>query len=440
MESLGAQARHHLLRIAEICEFVGGIPESEYSHPVLNFVAALFTSDSILSDWEAKFWNDMLCRPAPISHAMDEIRAHAKEWEKNKDQVPDFLTKVHQYDLKRSTTHAFQLIQVLSLLAAAAQAADDHLSSREAAFTSNYLARLYRAIEPKHSCLVEGQSGKPATEFVPEQKPENLASLLAELNSLVGLAPVKVEVLALVNYVRVRQLRLQRGLNVGPLSLHMVFTGNPGTGKTTVARLISRIFHTIGLLRKGHLVEVDRSGLISGFVGQTALKVKEVTEKALGGTLFIDEAYMLAPENKREDYGEEAIGMLVKLMEDHRDDLVIVAAGYTKPMENFLSSNPGLRSRFNKFIEFPDYNAEELYEIFCALCQANHYTFEKPFAKAVIARIDQLLEEADETFGNARAIRNLYEKILFCHANRVAHLPSPNDEQLTTFTIEDLPA
>ena len=203
---------------------------------------------------------------------------------------------------------------------------------------------------------------------------ESLQELLEELNSLTGLDDVKKDVNSLINLLQIRKIREERGMKQIPMSLHLVFSGNPGTGKTTVARLLAKIYYNLGVLTKGHLVEVDRSGLVGGYVGQTAIKVQEVIQKSLGGILFIDEAYSLTANKGENDYGLEAVDTLLKGMEDHRDDLVVIVAGYPDLMNEFLNSNPGLRSRFNKFINFADYNPKELVDIFKNMCNKSGYS------------------------------------------------------------------
>ena len=218
----------------------------------------------------------------------------------------------------------------------------------------------------------------------------------------------------------------------------MVFLGNPGTGKTTVARLLAKIYRCIGVLSKGQLVEVDRSGLVAGFVGQTALKTQEVVQKAIGGVLFIDEAYALVNQENGNDFGHEAIEVLLKNMEDHRDDLIVIVAGYTGPMEKFIHANPGLESRFNKYFFFEDYDGGQLMEIFQSMCRKNGYQLSAEGETWVREDLKELYENRDENFGNARDVRNLFEKAVARQSDRVAQLESPTKEQLMELRPEDL--
>ena len=259
---------------------------------------------------------------------------------------------------------------------------------------------------------------------------------MEELDGLVGLTTIKHDVKELMAFVKIQKMREEAGLKAVPVSLHLVFTGNPGTGKTTVARIIARLYKQIGVLQKGQLIEVDRSGLVAGYVGQTALKTQEQIQKALGGVLFIDEAYALA--QKDDAFGQEAINTLLKAMEDHRKDLVVIVAGYTKPMEKFIDSNPGLKSRFNKYIEFPDYTIDELMEIFELNCKKYDYVIEEDAKKQVRARLVSKKMQMRENFANAREVRNMFEDIITNQARRVAAMEAPTHDDMMKITVMDL--
>ena len=280
----------------------------------------------------------------------------------------------------------------------------------------------------------EAPTRSETAEATPEEaeEPEDeatLEELLEELYSLTGMKQVKQEITSLVNLARIQKAREEHGIKQPPLSLHLVFYGNPGTGKTTVARLVSRFYKKLGILSKGHLVEVDRSGLVAGYVGQTALKTAGVIEKALGGVLFIDEAYALSVHRGETDFGQEAIDTLLKGMEDHRDDLVVIVAGYTEPMQVFLDSNPGLRSRFNKFILFKDFTPAELLEIFQSQCSKNSFEPTEDACKVAGEYFAELVERQDPSFANARTVRNFFEDVVTCQANRLAsQLPAKGEE------------
>ena len=218
---------------------------------------------------------------------------------------------------------------------------------------------------------------------------------------------------------------------------NLVFYGPSGTGKTTVARIMARVYHTLGILSKGQLVEVDRSGLVAGYVGQTALKTTQVIEKALGGVLFIDEAYALSGKGGQ-DFGQEAIDTILKAMEDHRDDLVVIVAGYEDLMEDFIHSNPGLESRFNKYFYFEDYNGAQLLAIFQSMCAKNGYTLDDKATEYAESYFKTLYEERDENFGNARDVRNVFERAVARQSDRVAALEKPGKEELMALTVADL--
>jgi stage V sporulation protein K len=292
---------------------------------------------------------------------------------------------------------------------------------------------------------VQAAGGEPAAaqapaapEAPPAPPPLSLDELMARLHKLVGLEKVKKEVETLTNLVRINKMRQERKLPVPPLSLHMAFTGNPGTGKTTVARLLAQIFRAIGVLEKGHLVETDRSGLVAGYVGQTAIKVHEKVTEAMGGMLFIDEAYALATGDE-EDFGREAVDTLVKLIEDHRDKFIVVVAGYPAPMQKFLDSNPGLRSRFNRFIHFDDYTPDELFQIMERMCGEHGYRLQPSAAEFIQWLLLRMHEKRGENFANGRDVRNIFEQALAQQANRVGPMQNPTDEELCSLVAEDVP-
>ena len=278
------------------------------------------------------------------------------------------------------------------------------------------------------------QTGKVST----KTRRPSATSAMKELKSLIGLESVKQEVEALSNFIKIQQTREAKGLKTSSVSYHCVFTGNPGTGKTTVARVLAKIYKGLGVVSKGHLVETDRAGLVAEYVGQTAVKTNKIIDSALDGVLFIDEAYSLVSKSES-DYGKEAIATLLKRMEDDRDRLIVILAGYTNEMKDFIDTNPGLQSRFNRYIEFPDYNEDELFQIFMRSVEQYEYTLSDEAVEGLKDYFKEQVANKDKNFGNGRLVRNIFEKTLERQANRLAHEVNLTTEKLSQIDIQDLP-
>ena len=304
------------------------------------------------------------------------------------------------------------------------------------AIDSSPLLDKYNALPKTASADVNsGISGGKAEKNEPVK---DVDSLLEELNSMTGLESVKKDITNLVNLLKIKKLREANGMKQPSVSLHLVFSGNPGTGKTTVARLLANIYKGLGVLSRGHLVEVDRGGLVVGYIGQTAIKTTEVIESALGGILFIDEAYTLTAGKGENDFGQEAVDTLLKAMEDHRDNLIVIVAGYPELMEQFLSSNPGLRSRFNKFITFEDYTGDELMSIFNSMCSKQEYKLDDEARSYAESYWHDRAAHHDDTFANAREVRNFMESAISRQATRIVSMDNIDVTTLETLTKDDL--
>ncbi len=418
-----------------------------------NLVAAIVDSDGRHTTTELDGWigaiGTKLTPPTIVSPQVlrdDDIFDGRAEWLDEPSTMFDLLVRA---DARDSTRHAGEYYRCALALAHATAALDLMPSPAEIAAIDRFRTMLLRTMDA-HTVLRPGRTGAvtPATRarategvepsaVAPVERPDArpVDELLAELDALVGLGEVKAEVRRLTSLLRVQQIRAERDLPTVDTSKHLVFSGNPGTGKTTVARLLSQLFRSLGVVTTGHLVETDRSGLVAGFVGQTAVQTRKVLDSAIGGTLLIDEAYALARGGEN-DFGLEAVDTIVKFMEDHRDDLSIVAAGYPTEMQELIDSNPGLRSRFTRTIHFPDYDTDELVAIFELISGTSRYHLDEGARIRLAEVVDA--EPRGRGFGNGRFVRNVFEAAVGHQALRLDGVAAPTDEQLTTLTAADL--
>lgn len=433
------------LKMADEIEMAGVIKDKlptsfkeNLRYEFLKFLSYLSLSDQFTDAKELTFINDTL------GYKMTEaqIRTISFYDKLNDDSytqnVPfalkGFVLCDAKHKINDNKRRATELVNTYRDLGQEFIACNDISSEREVTNLTNYISMLEK-------CLKEyglNSTSKLSVQTKQVEK-KSVEETLEELNSLVGLEGVKAEVNSLVNLLKIQKIREERGMKQPSISKHMVFSGNPGTGKTTVARMLASIYASLGILKGGQLVEVDRSGLVVGYIGQTATKTAEVIETAIGGILFIDEAYTLTSNKGEGDFGQEAVDTLLKMMEDHRDDLVVIVAGYPDLMEEFVNSNPGLKSRFNKYIMFEDYEADELIKILESTAKKQQYVLSEAAKVKATEYFTQAVENKSENFANAREVRNYFEKAVAKQATRlVSHVNNLTDEMLLTIEAEDL--
>ena len=446
---------------ADLSDLSGRDHRGEVVVEASDLVAAVVAADGRFTAAELEAWLDDLGArlEPPVLVSSEQLRtsellAGKERWLSRPSTLADLLLRADARDGGRRAARYYELGIRLAHAAASVDlvpspdeiaAIDDLRSTLLVAFDAAGVPRPGRpagtaAGRPgrrrRTPAAAATTAATDATVPAPELPPaRTIEELLAELDALVGLDQVKADVRRLTSLLRIQRLREERGLATLETSHHLVFTGNPGTGKTTVARLLSQILRSLGIVSKGHLVETDRSHLVAGYVGQTAVRTRQVLESALGGTLLVDEAYALARGGEN-DFGLEAIDTLVKFMEDHRDDLAVIAAGYPDEMATLIDSNPGLKSRFARTVHFPDYTTDELVAIFESMSEKSEYHLDEAGALELAAVIHR--EPRTRGFGNARFVRNLFEAAVGRQAERLATVDHPTDEQLTTLTAADI--
>ena len=423
----------------------------------VDFLAYLSSSDGRIRGSEVGFIFDYLenqFSPAGLKARIDDKSIYTVKFEETTPETLERLlwedNEVFRQEGELQSSRARAYLDVFECLGREFLVCDSSITQQEIDDYTVYMTNLQGFVEANAAFPLDTPAAVDTAEIRAELKllevyegekaeeEKTLDELLEDLNNLVGLQAVKRDVHSLIHLQEIKRIRKERGMKEIPISNHLVFFGNPGTGKTTVARLLSQIYRAMGILSNGTLVEVDRSGMVAGYVGQTALKAKGVVESALGGVLFIDEAYALATSGFGGDYGHEAINTLLKAMEDHRDNLIVIVAGYTDLMNQFLDSNPGLRSRFNKYIYFEDYTPEELYGILLIQCEKAGYRLSEAVQARCMEIFDVMYRTRGKNFANGREVRNFFEKAIMNQADRLYGIGNPTDEQLSTIEIEDI--
>ena len=421
----------------------------------IDFLSYLSSSDGTISESEAEFITEYFgssFTPEELKTYVEKNGTYSTAFE---NKAPKTLERLVAQDnalfkqrLDLASSAGASYIDVFDCLGKEFLVCDGDADKQEIEDFSTYMdmLRKYKREHSSFSDKVKGfidisdvHAGENIPKFDAEgNKEKTLQELLDELNELIGLESVKKDVNTLIHMQEIKRIRKERGLKEIPVSNHLVFYGNPGTGKTTVARLLAQIYHVMGILSKGQFVETDRSGLVAGYVGQTALKVQEVAHKALGGVLFIDEAYSLTRSDSGNDYGAEAVDTLLKFMEDHRDDFIVIVAGYPELMAEFIDSNPGLRSRFNKYINFEDYDDIELLEIFKLMCKHAGYIPTEEAIKHCAYIFEKKYQNRSKNFANAREIRNFFESAMMNQADRLFGKENLSNEELSTLELADV--
>jgi|GEM_PF-1212657 len=428
--------------VKALYDFKNEHPEVEdYLRDDLNYIISLFIegddvkdnqeillslTELVLHSKENKLSSEVFAFDAFPQHLREEILKSKCITDKGYEENYSFvsLSAVHSEDLSKGTKNADRLSMVLFKYSQALAKADGTVTDKD--------------MEKLKSLSTLLQERKALEEM--KEDGETLEEVLSSIEKLVGMEKIKKEIDSFVNFVKIRKERESRGLPVTPLSLHSVFYGPPGTGKTTIARLLGKVYRKLGLLKKGHLIETDRAGLVAGYVGQTAIKVDEVVNSAADGVLFIDEAYTLSPETSGNDFGQEAIDAILKRMEDKRGSFAVIVAGYPDEMERFINSNPGLKSRFSRYFYFDHYTPDQLLEIFKIFSGNVQFILQQEAEGELLKIIEHFYKLRDRTFGNGRFVRNIFEKIIEKQSNRLASVSPLTDEILSTVCRDDIPS